>query len=49
MPIDPLAALNAMIRAEAARVRPAGTGAPKKGMKKTEGREERPKEERQTR
>ncbi|MFI6474242.1 MULTISPECIES: hypothetical protein [unclassified Streptomyces] len=47
MPIDPFAALNAMIRAEAARVRPVGTGTPKKGMKTTERREERPKEERQ--
>ncbi|MEU3369100.1 hypothetical protein ABZ734_01185 [Streptomyces sp. NPDC006660] len=28
MPIDPFAALNALIRAEAVRIRPAGTGAP---------------------
>ncbi|WP_438290734.1 hypothetical protein [Streptomyces sp. HUAS TT7] len=49
MPIDPFAALNAMIRAEAARVRPAGTGTPKKGMKTSKGREERPKEDRQER
>ncbi|MFD7334796.1 hypothetical protein ACFV98_02170 [Streptomyces violascens] len=42
MPIDPLAALNAMIRAEAARIRPAGTGTREKGRKTAEEQEERP-------
>ncbi|MFG2717690.1 hypothetical protein ACGFW5_05170 [Streptomyces sp. NPDC048416] len=38
MPIDPFAALNAMIRAEAARIRPAGPGTADK--KPTAEREE---------
>ncbi|MGW2813960.1 hypothetical protein [Streptomyces sp. NPDC001415] len=49
MPIDPFAALNAMIRAEAARIRPAGTGTPEETTKTAEGRDERPGEERQDR
>ncbi|MBX7470333.1 MULTISPECIES: hypothetical protein [unclassified Streptomyces] len=47
MPIDPFAALNAMIRAEAARVRPAGVPAPEGGASPAEGEEEPPRQQRQ--
>ncbi|WP_167152510.1 hypothetical protein [Streptomyces sp. MBT27] len=47
MPIDPFAALNAMIRAEAARVRPPGVGVPEDGTSPADGEEERARQQRQ--
>ncbi|MGW8727663.1 hypothetical protein ACWGNF_16740 [Streptomyces sp. NPDC055808] len=47
MPIDPFTALNAMIRAEAARVWPAGTGVPEDGANPAEGEDERVRQPRQ--
>ncbi|MEU9101503.1 hypothetical protein [Streptomyces sp. NPDC048361] len=41
MPIDPFAALNAMIRAEAARIQPAGPGAPEEEVPTERGKERR--------
>lgn len=43
MPIDPLAALNAMIRAEAARIRPVGPGAPEEAPEPPDDQEPRPR------
>ncbi|MCT9090074.1 hypothetical protein N4G70_14515 [Streptomyces sp. ASQP_92] len=42
MPIDPLAALNAMIRAEAARIKPAGPPTPDETPTPPHDQEHRP-------